>query len=69
MKRLLIILGLLAGAACLEAPDDYLWKGIEKGTVIEIGDVMYTLPQNHGSTVSASFDPDHPAQETAGRKI
>jgi hypothetical protein len=69
MKRLLIILGLLAGAACLEAPDDYLWEGIKNGTVIEIGDVMYTLPQNHSSTVSASFDSDPPAPETTGKKI
>jgi len=69
MKRLLIILGLLAGVALIEAPDDYIWKGLEYRTTIPISDARYDRQPNLYPSVSDSVDSDHTAKEVAGEKI
>lgn len=69
MKRLLIILGVLAGVALIEAPDDYIWKGFEDGTTIQITDARYDWQPNLYPSGSDAVDSDHPAKEVAGEKI
>lgn len=60
---------LLAGAAVIETPDDYIWKGLDVGTTIQINDEMYDRAPNSTATVSVSIDSASIAQEVAGKKI
>lgn len=69
MKKLLVVLALLALAALIEIPDDYTWTGIDQGFDVHVkSDTMYdwTLKYN---PVSVSMDYQYPDKTSSGEKI
>ncbi|MEI6128131.1 MAG: hypothetical protein WCQ99_16400 [Pseudomonadota bacterium] len=68
MYKLLIVFCLLAGAALLEAPDDYTWTEIGQNEPVQLSDTMYDGAASPG-TLPASSISICPERKPGGEKI